>query len=80
LLVFQRELVHRPDEGGNIGAELAQLIVLVGDRLVQLGDGVSEPGFNFRGAATLRDAVVELGFQVGVALGERVAGDAGLLG
>jgi hypothetical protein len=80
LLVFQGELVDCADEGGDVGPELAEFLVLAGDRLPEPGDGGAEPDFVLRGSAAFPDALVELVLQVGVALGERVAGDAGFQG
>jgi hypothetical protein len=54
--------------------------VLVGDRLPEPGDGGAEPGLVLVVRAACLDPLVELVFQVGVPLGERVAGDAGLDG
>src|ERR1035437_8831047 len=74
LLGFQGELVDCADEGGDVGTELGELLVLGGDRLPEPGDGGAEPGLVAIVSAALPDALVELVFQVGVALGERGAG------
>jgi len=42
LLVLQGELVDDADEGGDVGAELGEFLVLGGDPLHQLGDGGAE--------------------------------------
>jgi hypothetical protein len=44
LLVFQGELVDGADKGGDVGAELGEFLVLVGDGLPEPGDGGAEPG------------------------------------
>jgi hypothetical protein len=79
LLVFEGELVDCADEGGNVGPELAEFLVLAADRLLEPGDGGAEADFGVRSRSALLDVLAELVFQVGVALGERVAGDAGFL-
>src|ERR1039457_4148410 len=80
LLGFQGELGDCADEGGGVRTELGELLVLGGDRLPEPGDGGAEPGLVAIVSAALPDALVELVFQVGVALGERVAGEAGFQG
>jgi hypothetical protein len=80
LLVFRGELVDGTNEGTDVGAGLGELLAPGGEALPELGVGGAEPGLVFIVAAALLDALVELGFQVGVPLGERVAGDAGLDG
>jgi hypothetical protein len=80
LLVFQGELVDCADEGGDVGPELGELLVLAGDRLPEPGDGGAEPGLVVAGRAGFADALVDFVLQVGMALGERVAGDVGLDG
>src|SRR5262249_2663071 len=80
LLVFQGELVHRADEGGDVSAEPGEFLVLAGDRLPEPGDGGAEPGLVAVVRASFLDALVELVLQVNVALGERVAWDPGLEG
>ena len=45
LLVLQGELVDDADEGGDVGAELDEFLVLGGDPLHQLGDGGAEARF-----------------------------------
>jgi hypothetical protein len=37
-------IVDGADEGGDVGAELGEFLVLAGDRLPELGDGGAEPG------------------------------------
>src|SRR5260370_276229 len=80
LLVFQGELADGADEGGDVGAELGEFLVLGGDCLPEPGDGGAEPGLVLVVGAAFLDALVELVLQVGVALGERVVGDACLDG
>ena len=80
LLVFQGELADGADEGGDVGAELGEFPVLGFDRLPEPGDGGAEPCLVLVARAVFLDALVELVLQVGVPLGQRVAGDACLDG
>src|SRR6266851_30952 len=68
------ELVDGADEGEDVGAELGEFLVLVGDGLPEPGDGGAEPGLVLVMHAGFLDPVVELVLQVGVPLGEGVAG------
>src|ERR1022692_3710926 len=77
LLVFQGELVDCADEGGDVGTELGELLVLGGDRLPEPGGGGAERGLVPFVPAALPYALVEFVFRVGVARGERLAGEAG---
>ena len=65
---------------GTVGPELAEFLVLAGDRLPKPGDGGAEQDLVTVVRAGVPDALVELVLQVGVPLGERVAGNAGLKG
>ncbi|MFF2149586.1 hypothetical protein [Kitasatospora sp. NPDC058190] len=76
-LVLQGELVDDADQGRHIAAEPLEIRVLRGDRLLQLGDLGPQAGFCVGDGATLPDVVVELVAQVGVPLGQRVAGNSG---
>jgi hypothetical protein len=53
LLIFQRELIHGPDERGDIGPELLEFSVLVGDRFFEFGDGGAQADFDLRGRPAL---------------------------
>jgi len=76
LLVFEGELVDRADQGRNVGSELGEFPVLALDRFLEPGDGGAEPGLVLVVRAAFPDGLVELVLQVGVTLGERVAGNA----
>jgi hypothetical protein len=80
LLVFQGELADGADQGGDVGAELGEFPVLAVDRFPEPGDGGAEPGLVLVDGAAFADPLVKLVLQVGMVLGEVVAGDAGLDG
>lgn len=80
LLVFEGELVDDADEGGDVGTELLEFLVLVGDRFFELDNGRPQASFDVWSGAAFLDPFVELVFQVGVALGQCVSGDVGFQG
>ncbi|GGT16448.1 hypothetical protein ACFFV7_53625 [Nonomuraea spiralis] len=72
--------MNGPYQYRDVCFELGELLVLVRDGLLQLGDLGAEPDLDVRGRATCFDLFVELVLQVGVALCEGVALDLRFLG
>jgi hypothetical protein len=60
LPVFHGELVDRANEGGDVGAELREFLVLALDGLPEPGDGGAQPGLVAVVRASFLDALVEL--------------------